>query len=371
MKKIAAIVVSLIGAVALFSAAACTGAKKDAAAPPETVRDVAVVQVQRAVLPDYVEAIGTVRAEQSAQLSGEIVATVREIRVHEGQRVRRGDVLVVLDDAQQRAAVERAQAAIAASQQDIAMAEADYGLAQSTLNRYQGLYEKKSVSPHEFDEIQARYKAAAARRDAAQAGQTQAHAGQAQAEAMLSYTRIRAPFDGVVTAKNVDPGALASPGVPLLTLEDTRRFRLEVTVDESDLRFVKQGASAPVVIDAVGGEVAGKVIQIVPAADPASRTFVVKIELPANAQMRSGLFGRAHFTRGQRESIVVPDMAVVDRGQMKAVYVVSSDGLIDLRFVTLGNKSGGNVEVLSGLAGGERLVAAHNGRELAGRKIAN
>ncbi|HKB55610.1 MAG TPA: efflux RND transporter periplasmic adaptor subunit, partial [Ramlibacter sp.] len=305
------------------------------------------------------------------QLSAEIVATVREMRAREGQRVRLGDVLVVLDDAQQRAALDRAQAAIRAAQQDVAAAEADYGLAQSTLNRYQGLYDKKSVSPHEFDEVQAHAKAAAARRDAAQAGLGQARAAEAQAQAMLSYTRIRAPFDGVVTAKNVDPGTLASPGVPLLTVEDTRRFRLDATVDESDLRFVKPGAATAVVVEAAGGELAGKVAQIVPAADPASRTFVVKIELPGNAQLRSGLFGRAHFSRGARDSIVVPGTAVLDRGQMKSVYVVGADGMIDMRFITLGQRTGDKVEVLSGLTGGERLIAAPGGQDLAGRKLAN
>ncbi len=371
MKKIVPLVFSILSFLTLLSAAGCGGERKATAASPESVRDVSVIQIQRAPLLDYVEAVGTVRAEETSTLSAEILATVRDMRVHEGQRVRRGDVLVILDDAQQQAALERAQAAVQAAQQDIAAAEADYGLAQSTLSRYQGLYEKKSVSPHEFDEIQARYKAAAAHRDAAQAGLGQARAAQAQAQAMLSYTRIRAPFDGMVTAKNVDPGALASPGVPLLTVEDTRRFRLEASVDESDLRFVKQGAATPIVIEAAGGELTGKVAQIVPAADPASRTFVIKIELPGNPQLRSGLFGRAHFSRGERDSIVVPETAVFDRGQMKGVYVVGADGLIDLRFVTLGKRTGDKVEVLSGLAGGERLIAAHGGRELAGRKVAN
>jgi RND family efflux transporter MFP subunit len=357
-------------AAALVLMTAC-GEKKPAAAQPETLRNVPVIQVHRATIPDFVEAVGTVRANQTAQLSAETVATVRAVQAAEGQHVRRGEVLIVLDDAQPRAAVDRAQAGVAASQQAIAAADADFNLAQATLNRYRSMFEKKSVSPHEMDEVEARFKAAQAHREAAHAAQSQAAAGEAQARAMLSYTRVRAPFDGVVTAKNVDPGALASPGVPLLTVEDTRTYRLEATVDESNLKFVKLGESVPLALDALDGELQGKVVQIVPAADPASRSFVVKVELPKDERLRSGLFGRARFPRGQRESIVVPQSAVLDRGQLKGVYLVAPDGLIGLRFVTLGKPSGDQVEILSGLSGAERLVVSHGDRDLAGKKLVN
>jgi RND family efflux transporter MFP subunit len=364
MKRLALTLATL----ALLLLAGC-GEKKTPAVQAEKVRDVAVVQVARTTVPDTIDAVGSVRADQAAQLSAEIVASVRSVNAVEGKRVRRGDVLLVLDDAQPRAATAQAAAGVTAAQQQFAAAGANDALAQSTLTRYQSMYEKKSVSPHEMDEIQARAKAAAAQRDAAQAGHAQAIAAEAQARAMLSYTRIRAPFDGVVTAKNVDPGALASPGVPLVTVEDTRGFRLEATVDESDLRVVQLGAKVPVALDALSDELQGTVVQIVPAADPASRSFLVKIQLPADPRLHSGLFGRARFPRGQRESVMVPKTAVVDRGQLQGVYLVQPDGQIALRFVTLGNSNGDKVEVLSGLSGGERLVAAHGGRDLAGKRL--
>lgn len=345
------------------------GGKKELGKPAETVRGLPVMQVERAPIPDVVEAVGSVRAHQTAQLSAEIVATVRSVPATEGKRVRRGEVLIVLDDAQQRAGALQASAGVVAAGQQAAAAEANYGLAQATFNRYQAMYEKKSVSPHEMDEVQARYKAAAAQRDAAQAGHAQAAAVHAQARALLSYTRIRAPFDGVVTAKHVDPGALAAPGVPLLTVEDTSRFRLEAPVDESDLRFVQLGGKVEVAIDALGSVLPGTVQQIVPAADPASRSFTVKVELPRDPRLHSGLFGRARFPRGQRDAVVVPRAAVLDRGQLQGVYVVGADGRIALRFITLGQPLGDQVEVLSGLSGGERVVAAHGGRDLAGKKL--
>lgn len=350
-------------------AAGCGETKTEPAASSEVLRDVSLFQVKTSAIPDYVEAVGTVRAQQGSQLSAQVIATVVSIPVHEGQRVARGQVLAVLDDAQQRAGTARAVAAINAAKQEIVAANADYTLATATRKRYQELYEKKSVSPHEMDVVESSYQAAAAHRDQATAGLAQAEAVQAQASAGLSYTRIRAPFDGVVTAKYVDPGALASPGVPLLAIEDTRHFRLEATVDERNIRFAKLGDAAPVTIDALGRELDGKVVEVVPAADPSSRTFIVKVELPAAPDMRSGLFGRVRFVRGERQGIFIPRSAVVDRGQLQGVYVVGENGSLSLRYVTLGQPLRDSVEVLSGLMTGDKLVADPGDRDLGGKRI--
>ncbi|MGH9520915.1 MAG: efflux RND transporter periplasmic adaptor subunit, partial [Terriglobales bacterium] len=314
--------------------------------------------------------VGTVRAQQVAQLSAQIVASVRKVNVAEGATVRAGEALIVLDSAQQQAGVESANAAIRTAQQEIAAAEADASLAASTLKRYELLQEKRSVSPHEMDEVQARAKAATARRDLAQAQLAQAEAGQAQARTVQGYTVIRAPFDGIVTAKLADPGAMAAPGVPLLVVEDTRKFRLEVTVDEGKIADAKMGESVPVTLDALGdAELQCKVVQIVPAADPGSRSFLVKLELPPDSRIRSGLFGRAVFAHGTRQATVVPSAAVIQRGQLQAVYVVDDKNIADLRYITLGRNLGQKVEVLSGLASGERIVFDPAGRELAGKKV--
>jgi RND family efflux transporter MFP subunit len=361
--------VVLLAAVLLILG--CSDNKSPAAKAPDLVRDLQLVQVQRQAVADYVEAVGTVRALQTSQLASQIVGAVVSIRVQEGQHVRKGEVLIVIDDAQQHAALERTAAAVNAAQQDLMAADADYALAHATFVRYQSLYEKKSVSPHEMDEVQAREKSAAARRDQAQAGIAQARAVESQSRANLAYTRICAPFDGVVTAKHVDVGALASPGMSLLTVEDTHGFRLEASVDEGDIHLVTLGATAPVKVDALGEEFQGKIVQIVPAADPGSRSFVVKLNLPSEPRLRSGYFGRARFPRGQRDAIVVPRTALIDRGQLEGVYVVAPAGEIGLRFVTVGKVSGDTIEVLSGLTAGERLVAVHGGRALAGKKIAN
>ena len=186
----------------------------------------------------------------------------------------------------------------------------------------------------------------------------------------MGFTKIRAPFDGLVTAKLADAGAIATPSVPLLIVEDPGHFRLEATVDESKMGAVRLGQAVPVVIDALGDQtIAGKVVQIVPAADPASRTFTVKIDLPSNPQIRSGLFGRARFPRGQRESVIIPQTAVVRRGQLQAVYVVGKDQAASLRYVTLGTPLAQQVEVLSGLEAGDQVIAQPGDRELSGKRV--
>ena len=211
-----------------------------------------MIVAQKTTVPDWLEAVGTVRAAQTSQVASQMMGNIVEIRAHEGDRVQSGQVLAIIDDAQPRSAVDQATAALTAAEKEVSAADSDLALAEATLKRYQQLYEKKSVSPQEFDEIKARYQSAEARRDMARAGQAQANAALTQARTSLGYTRIRAPFAGVVTEKKADAGTLASPGMPIFTIEDTRRYRLEVTVDESELRLVRVGQVSPVMIDALG-----------------------------------------------------------------------------------------------------------------------
>jgi RND family efflux transporter MFP subunit len=363
-----AIPLLLLLAVATF--VGCSGEHKTVSAAPEVVSNVSVVAAQTASIPDVVEAVGTLRAAQTSQLAAQMMGNIVGIRVHEGDRIQRGQVLAVIDEAQPRAALDRATAAELAAQQEITASDSDFTLADATFKRYQTLYEKKSVSPQEFDEIKARYQAAQARREMARAGQVQAKAALEQAHTALGYTRILAPFDGVVTEKKADVGTLASPGMPIFTVEDLRRYRLEATVNETDLRYVHMGQQVPVVIDALADkQLKGRVVEIVPAADPASRSFLVKIEVPSDPSLRSGLFGRSQFTRGERSALLIPRTAVVERGQLQGIYVLDQNRIAGLRYITLGKPSAGQVEVLAGLQAGELLVANPGSGELSGKKV--
>ncbi len=353
----------------------CSNEKPAESPPPETIGDVATVIVHKTTVPDSLEAVGTVRAAQISQVSSQTMGNLREIRAQEGDRVQAGQTLATIDDTQPRAAVEQASAAVTASEKGVSAADSDLALADSTLKRYQQLFDKKSVSPQEFDEIKARRQSAAARHDMAIAGQAQANAALTQARTSLGYTDVRAPFAGLITEKKADVGSLAAPGMPLFVLEDPRTFRLEVTVDESSIRIVHIGQSVPISLDALGtAEFNGKIAEIVPAADPGSRSFLVKIGLSADARalsgLRSGMFGRARFPLGERQALLVPDASVVARGQMQGVYVIDANRMSGLRYITLGKTNGQQVEVLSGLEDGEKIVTAPGTRELGGKQIA-
>jgi RND family efflux transporter MFP subunit len=348
----------------------CSADRRVIASAPETVRNLPIVTAQISSLPDTLEAVGTVRAAQTSSLAAQVMGTIVEVRVHEGDRIQRGEVLVAIDDAQPKATLDRAAAAEAAAQQEVTATDSELTLAESTFRRYQILHEKGIVSPQEFDEKKARQQSALARHDLAQAVLEQTKAEVTQARTTLEYTRILAPFNGIVAERRLDPGALASPGVPILTVENLSRYRLEASVNENELGYLHLGEQVPVLIDALGNpEMKGRVAQIVPAADPGSRTFLVKIELPTDTRLRSGLFGRAQFARGERQSMVVPRTAVVDRGQLQGVFVLDQNKVASLRYLTLGKVYGTNAEVLSGLQSGDRLVANPGELDLSGKRI--
>jgi RND family efflux transporter MFP subunit len=249
--------------------------------------------------------------------------------VREGEMVRKGQTLVVLDSRDLRA--------------NLARAEAEYDNARTQLARMQRLYQEESVAKQELDNATRAYKVA--------------EAGRRAAAVQLSYTVIKAPFDGLVTEKYIEVGELASPGRPLVKIEDPRRLRLEATVSEGDVKAVAVGDKVSVVIDALGDQpLTGTVAQVLPAGDPATHTFLVKVDLPPTAGAKSGMFGRMRLAKGVSQTLAVPQSALIERGQLTGVYVVGEDGIAHLRWVKVGRASGGYVEVLSGVNAGERIV---------------
>ena len=359
----------LAATVALAVTTGCASKPQSVQAAPEVVTGVQLVRAERAVIPDVVEAAGTVRAAQTTQLAAQVMGNIVALNVREGDRVSRGQVLIVIDDSQPRAASERAQAAVLAAEKDIVAAQSEATLAESTFKRYENLWQKNSVSAQEFDEVKARMQAAQARLELARAGRQQASAALAQANAQLGYSRVRAPFDGVITEKKADLGTVAAPGMPLLTVEDTRRYQLEVTVDESEAAAVTMGAPVPVSFDASERQITAKVAQIVPASDPGSHSFLVKLDLSATSDLRSGQFGRVRFPKGTREALLIPSAAVVSRGQLQNIYVVGTNGIASLRYITTSRTDDKRTEVLSGLQAGEQVVAEPGSRDLAGKVI--
>lgn len=316
---------------------------------------------------------GTVRAVRSAPIAGKLTGTILEVRVHPGDRVKAGQVLALIDSREAEAMIQKAAAgkreaemALQETESHIAAARSNLELSEATLSRYQKLRDQKSVTPQEFEEVQSRQRAASASLEAAQARKQQALARITQAEsenqnlqALTSYAELRAPFHGVVTQKHLDAGSLALPGVPVVTVEETGRYRLEVPIEESRSNALRLGQKLEVRL--AGSEhlpVQGVVREIEPVADPASRTYLVKLDLPARSELRSGMYGEVLLPGGSSEAIWIENRGVVRQGQIEGVYVVERNHVANLRLVKLGAASGNQVEVLSGLQNGEIYVLA-------------
>lgn len=320
--------------------------------------------------PVALRATGTLHARESATLSAQVMGRVQRVLVRAGDRVRAGQTLVLLDAAAYEAAADQSEAAVKAAESQQLAAQTNAGLAQSTLARYQQLQAQKSVSPQEMDEVSRRAEAASAQVDALKAQAGAMRAQQAAARTTLAYTHIEAPFSGIVTARMVDPGVVASPGLPLLTIDSAGPLQLQTTVAESALRSLRQGMKVDVSVDSAEPlRLTGTVAEIVPAADPASHSFLIKIDLPPDGNLRAGAYATAEIPTGSKPAILVPRSAIVVRGSLDCAYALDSAGVAQLRYVTLGPPHGEAVEVLSGITGGEKLVDAPADRDLAGKRI--
>jgi RND family efflux transporter MFP subunit len=342
---------------------------------------VSTATVAVAEIPDTFDAGGIVQARTTATLMARISAPVREVRAVPGDRVRAGQVLIVLDGRDLAAQARRAKAQGASAEQDVIAAgaerqaaEAALALARATHARIAGLQSKRSATPQELDDATGALRAAEARANGAQAraqaavsSVEAARAATEAADTTETFSRLTAPFDGVVTEKMVEPGNMASPGTPLMRVEDTRRFRLEVRVDEARIGRVSPGATVAIVLD--GGSdaarrvVDGTVAEIGRAVNADMRSFLVKIELPADPGLRSGMFGRARFSTQPRRALTVPEAALVHRGQETSVFVVEKN----IARVRLVNVRG--TEVLAGLSEGDVVIVTPPPTMTDGRRV--
>lgn len=344
-------------------------ARVAAAGAEQRVTTVQVETVADSEIADIYPASGSVRARYSVAIAARIAANILEVHAQTGDHVRAGQTLIVLDRRdleanllRSEAARAEAESAIDETESAITVARANLELARVTHKRSQDLLANASASQQEFDESQARLRSAEAtlemaaskrRQIGARRGQTEAEI--AAARVALGYATLAAPFAALVTERKADPGSLATPGAPLLTLEVEGNPRLEASIDESRLGLVRVGESIAVEIDGLDRTVRGRVAEVIPSVDAATRSFTVKIDLPALPHLRSGMFGRACFPAGRRGALLVPQSAVIERGQIRSVYVVEGD-TARLRFVTLGEGRDDQREVLSGLTAGEKII---------------
>lgn len=363
--------------------------RKPETSPSASITQTAKIEtVKMSSVDDYYEAVGTVRAKTSSVVAARIMGNIVSVRVREGDRVRAGQTLIEIDNREAPVQIRKAEAGVRESNDALdeterniraaesahAAARANESLAASTFDRYQILFNRQSISPQEFDEVRTKLEVARAERERAdrmlQAAKSrqnqmlgridQAKADVSNARIYAGYSRLASPLNGVVVARHVEVGSMATPGMPLLTIENDSNYRLEVGVEESQLTKIHLRDQARVTIEAIGSqELTCSVEEIVPAADPNSRSYTVKLGLPRveGRQLRSGLYGKARFISGARNILSIPQKAITQNGQLVSVFVVDSSGTARLRLIKTGEPIGDRVEVLSGLNDGDQIVS--------------
>jgi len=320
--------------------------------------------------PLIYESVGTVSAKTVSTISSKLMGAVKEILVREGDRVKKGDRLANIDDRQVNAMLRQAKAALAEARRAETGASAGAELANATYARYQNLMKDESTSPQEFDEIKSRYQQA-------QAGLAAAKQRVKQAEAALFSTVVSskdavilAPYDGTIRAKMIDVGDLATPEKPLFTIETTGNYIVDLVLPEQYIQTIALNQEVIVAVSALGNKTfTGSVQEIFPAADVKSRSFLVKVKLPADKALRSGMFARVSIPIGKAGLMLIPATAVIHSGQLTGIYIVDDTQTAKFRLIRTGRTFGESIEVLSGLKQGDRFVTAPPPTLINGMKV--
>lgn len=273
------------------------------------------------------EVVGTVRSKTRAVIEARVGGRIEVLPVSAGQLVKRGDLIAQLEVREIQARLDQAKATLEQASRDLA--------------RYTELIKQNVLTKAEYDTAEAR--------------QRIAQAAVTEAEAMLGYAKVTAPFDGVITRKLSEVGDIGAPGRGIVELEDPKALRVEANVPEGLVRLIKLSDRMEVISVELSHPVEATVSELAPAADPASRTSLVKLDLPANSGLRLGQFVRVAVPVGEKTSLRLPESAVVLRGQMEMVFVATNN-VAQMRLVKTGRKSGNSIEIVSGLSAGERVV---------------
>ncbi|MGC8926099.1 MAG: efflux RND transporter periplasmic adaptor subunit [Calditerrivibrio sp.] len=360
----------------------CGSSNKDDISKKEQVSShkVSLAEVSKVQVPVLREFSGTVSSEDMVSLSPKVMGYITRINYTEGASFKKGAVLVEISSPEIYEKLKFADAAVAeadnaisqgelglkVAQNQLRQAQAQYELAEKTYKRYKSLLASESISKQEFDQVESQYKVALEGKNAAERAvklaeerinqaktkKNQAIAGKNEASTYVGYTRIVAPFDGVLLEKLIDVGNMAAPGQPILKIGSNKNV-IYTYLSESMFHKVKVGDQLEVKVDSLGKEFKSKVLEIAPNIDPATRNF--KVKLSADKSLPVGAYVNVYVNDGIKDAIYVPKTAVVKRGQVEAVFI-NINGKADMRIVKTGIEKDGKVEIISGLSGGEKIV---------------
>jgi RND family efflux transporter MFP subunit len=352
------------------------GEKKDV----KVVSGLPVLTVEEKQAPNYYKADGTVSADNNAKVATKWMGQILKIYVKEGDYVKAGQVLAILDDSEIKQQKNEALAGLEelskAREEALAARKAaleNYEFAKRTYERFKNLYQENAISKQQLEEIETKMIAAKSMVDQVDAklGQLKAKESQvkakiAQVDVMQGYAVIKAPFDGYVLKKMNDEGDMVAPGMPIFIIGE-KKLQFIANLDESLLDKVKEGDELDV--DLNGKVVKGKVIEKNSNIDPMNRTFKVKLDIPFSENITSGMYGKLLIPMDTKPKILIPKTAVFKWGQLNAVYTVDKDNIIRLTYVKLGEDYGEYVEVLSGLKPGDRIIQSNIGKACDGCRL--
>ncbi|NPA53914.1 MAG: efflux RND transporter periplasmic adaptor subunit [Aquificae bacterium] len=325
---------------------------------------------------------GTVMANNNAKVATKIMGKILEIKVKEGDKVKKGQILALIDTSDIEQNIKEAKAALeelAKGREEalagLRAAKAGYEFAKRTYERFKNLYKENAVSKQQLEEIETKMIGARAQYQAIQAKLKQLDAKEKQVKAKLQFAQImkeygvvKAPFDGIVIKKMNDVGDMAAPGMPIFVIGDND-FRFFAQIDESFVDKVNVGDEFDIHIETIKKVVTGKVIEKNSNIDPMSRSFSVKMKIPYVKGLASGMYGKFYIPTEVEEEIFIPISAVVKWGQLDAVYKVDEKGILHLTFVKLGKQLDDKVQVLSGVEPGDEIVVSGIERACDGCKI--
>jgi len=320
----------------------CKDKKEESVQRPQ-ISGVKVEPVAVSTVDDIYEITGTVRSNQTSLVASRVMGVVTSVNVKEGDFVQKGQLLLTIDD---RDAVQRLQAANMSAE----AAKQSQSLAEKTWQRYKKLHDEEVVSQQEMDRMDTQKKLADAEYNRVKAMAD-------EAATYMSFTKVTAPAAGRITEKRIEAGSMATPGMPLLVLEGGGSSYIEVSMDAGIGPAVKTGMPVEAEVDTMPRPLAGTIKEVFPAIDPASRTFTAKIGFK-NANPRSGLFARVRIPIGKKEAVLVPERAIIRKGQLTGVYAVDDQGLVTYRLVRTGKSFAAGTEILSGLKARDRIITS-------------
>ncbi|WEJ62196.1 efflux RND transporter periplasmic adaptor subunit [Thiomicrorhabdus lithotrophica] len=297
---------------------------------------------------------GAVVPDQKAQIASRLMGYIKNLDVKVGQEVKSGDLLFSIDSGDIKSQISQANSGYQQALAALKDARLDY-------NRFTKLYKEDSVSKQQYDKIKLQF-------SVAQENLASAKSGLDQAKAQLNYANVKAPFDGVIVEKMAVAGSLAAPGNPIVIIENLKSLSVQTQVSADLYAVLRLGDSAEVLVDGISTPFVGTIYTLVSAADPKTRTHTVKLSLPNVNDVNSGTFARVSFKRGERQTMMLPVSAVLNRAGIEGVFVVEN-GRAFFNMVRTGIVIGDMVEIQSGLALGEQVVVNNNQEMLNGDLI--